>query len=205
MNKKTVLITAGPTREYLDPVRFISNASSGKLGFTIAKVFQKKFNVILVYGPTNLLPPKNVKSISIETAQEMFSVVKKFFYKSDIFISTAAVADYKPVKVFNQKIKKNSKQYSLLLKPTVDILYYCGKHKNKNQILIGFALETDNKIKNATEKLINKNLDLIVLNSIQSLNSNFITPTIIDKNLKIIKLKKMTKVSFAKKLLNILG
>jgi phosphopantothenoylcysteine synthetase/decarboxylase len=200
---KTVLITAGPTREYLDPVRFISNASSGKLGISIAKVFKKKFKVILICGPTGVKPPKDVKTVFVETSQAMFHKVKKFFPKCDIFISTAAVADYKPKKFVSKKIKKTNKPYTLVLEPTVDILHYCGKHKLKTQLLVGFALETDHGIKNAIKKLVEKNLDYIILNPKQSLNSDYITATIIDKNFNITNLGRRTKISFAKKLLNI--
>lgn len=153
MNKKTVLVTAGPTREYIDPVRFITNASSGLLGYTIAETFSKKFNVILVSGPTLLKPKKNIKFYQVETSQQMFNVVKKIFSKTDIFIATAAVCDYKIKNFSKTKIKKQNKQLKLSFIPTVDILKYCGKHKTKNQILVGFALETDNGLKNAIKKI----------------------------------------------------
>ncbi len=202
MNKKNLLITTGPTREYLDPVRFISNPSSGKLGFEIANVFKNKFNVTVISGPTNISYPKNVNVVYVETAQQMFFVVKKYFKKCDIFISAAAVTDYKPKNFSSEKIKKSNKPFILQLVPTKDILSYCSKNKNKNQTIIGFALETHNKIKNAINKLINKKLDFIILNSTESFNNDNIKATIIDSKKNILQLPNMTKKYFAKYLLN---
>lgn len=201
---KTVLISLGPTREYIDPVRFITNPSSGKLGYKIAEVFFKnKWKVILVSGPVSLVPPRGVHEVRVETTDEMFRYVKKFFDKADVFISCAAVCDFKPSKIFRQKIKK--RRLLLELIPTVDILEYCGRHKKQKQILVGFALETDKKnaIRYAKEKLVNKNLDLIVLNNVGTFESDFIKPTIIYNTGKMVKFKKMTKFSFAKILFKI--
>jgi phosphopantothenoylcysteine decarboxylase/phosphopantothenate--cysteine ligase len=198
--QKTVLITTGPTREFIDPVRFISNLSSGKLGYHIAKQFIKnKYKTILVSGPTCIKYPKSWNVYYVQTTQEMFDVVKKFLSKVDIFIFVAAVADFKPEKIFVHKVKKKEK-IVLSLIPTIDILEYVGKNKNPSQLVVGFALETDKKnaVKYAKEKLCKKNLDLIVLNSEETFGSDFIKPTIIYSNGKIQKLKKMTKEKFAK-------
>lgn len=198
MYKKTVLVSAGPTREYIDPVRYITNPSSGKLGYKIAEVFLKNgWDVILVSGPVNLTVPNGVRMVKVETADEMFKAVKKFYNKADVFISCAAVCDFKPKKNYKQKIKTH--KLTLQLVPTVDILEYCGKHRKEGQILVGFALETDikNSISYARKKLVNKNLDFIVVNSVETFNSNFIKPTILYRSGKILKFKKMSKLSFA--------
>ncbi|MCX7956682.1 MAG: phosphopantothenoylcysteine decarboxylase [Endomicrobia bacterium] len=199
MRKKYILVTAGPTREYIDPVRFISNLSSGKVGYHIAKVFSKKYKVILISGPTYLKPPKNVKTYYVETSDEMSKLVKKFFKISDVFISSAAVCDFKPLKFSKEKIKKINYK-TLKLKPTEDILGYCGKNKKENQILIGFALETykEKSFDFALEKLVNKNLDLIILNYPDSFESNYITPTFIFKDGSIKRYKRIKKYVFEK-------
>lgn len=205
MRKKTLLITAGPTREYIDPIRFISNISSGKLGYEIAKEFSNNgYNVILISGPTNITFPKNVKIYRVETSIQMFKLVRKFFPQCNLFISAAAVCDFKPAKMAKQKIKKRS-VYTLKLISTVDILKYCGTHKKNNQVIIGFALETDSKnaILYAKEKLKSKNLDAIVLNFPDTFNSKFITPMIIYKNYKIEKYSKLSKNKFSKVLFRI--
>lgn len=197
---KTLLITAGPTREYIDPVRFISNISSGKIGYEVAKEFSKNgYNVILISGPTNIAFPKNVKVYKVETSDQMFKLVRKFFPKCNLFISTAAVCDFKPAKMAKQKIKKRN-VYSLKLISTVDILKYCGTHKKNNQVVIGFALETDHKnaISYAKEKLKNKNLDVIVLNFPNTFGSRFIKPTIIYKNYKVEQYSRLSKNRFSK-------
>jgi len=198
--QKTVLITTGPTREFIDPIRFISNLSSGKLGYFIAKQFIKnKYKTIIISGPTSIQYPKNWKVYYVQTTQQMFDIVKKLLPKIDVFISAAAVADFKPQKVFIQKIKKKKKMILSLI-PTTDILQYVGKNKKDLQVVIGFALETDKKnaIKYAKEKLYKKNLDLIVLNFEETFASDFIKPTIIFSNGKIQKFRKMTKEKFAK-------
>ncbi|MCX7957379.1 MAG: phosphopantothenoylcysteine decarboxylase [Endomicrobia bacterium] len=197
---KKVLVTAGPTLEYIDPIRYISNFSSGKIGYEIAKIFSKRFKTILVTGPTNLPTPRNAKVYKIKTAVEMFNRVKKFFNNCDIFISAAAVCDYKPEKMLKQKLKKTSGILKLRLKKTPDILRYCGKKKNKNQILVGFSLETDRRkaIIYAKDKLKDKNLDLIILNSPRTFQSDYISPVFIFKNGDIIKFSRINKSKFAK-------
>lgn len=203
---KTILITAGPTREFIDPVRYISNLSSGKLGYKIAEEFYSSgYNVILISGPTNIKTNKNIKVFKVTTANEMFNKVKQYFYKSDVFVSVAAVCDYKPKKMCKQKIKK-SKSFSLELIPTKDILKYFGNKKKDGQIVVGFALETNkkNSLKYAIKKLKEKNLDFIVLNSEETFNNDFIKPTIIFSDGKKINYKKIKKDKFAKILVSII-
>ena len=164
---KNVLITAGPTYEKLDPVRFIGNNSSGKMGYYLAKNAQKLgANVKLIIGPTNLdMDLDFIETIRIESSDEMFNMVKKNYKKSDIVISAAAVSDFKPKSISEKKIKKKNILEKIEVVPTIDILSYLGKNKTK-QYLVGFALETENPIENAKKKLNDKNLDAIILNSI---------------------------------------
>ena len=164
---KNVLITAGPTYEKLDPVRFIGNNSSGKMGYYLAKNAQKLgANVKLIIGPTNLdMDLDFIETIRIESSDEMFNMVKKNYKKSDIVISAAAVSDFKPKSISENKIKKKNILKKIEVVPTIDILSYLGKNKTK-QYLVGFALETENSIENAKKKLNDKNLDAIILNSI---------------------------------------
>ena len=164
---KNVLITAGPTYEKLDPVRFIGNNSSGKMGYYLAKNAQKLgANVKLIIGPTNLdMDLDFIETIRIESSDEMFNVVKKNYKKSDIVISAAAVSDFKPKSISEKKIKKKNILEKIEVVPTIDILSYLGKNKTK-QYLVGFALETENPIENAKKKLNDKNLDAIILNTI---------------------------------------
>jgi phosphopantothenoylcysteine synthetase/decarboxylase len=207
MKNKTVLITAGPTREFIDPVRFISNLSSGKLGYKIAEKFLSfGFKVILISGPVSLKPPKGLEVYNVVSASEMFAKVKKIFPKSDIFISTAAVCDYKPVKISKQKIKKSKENFILKLTPTIDILKYCGKNKRKGQILVGFSLETDRKnaLKYAFKKLKEKNLDFVVVNFKETFDSDYIKPTIIFSSGEVVKYKKLSKENFALELVNMI-
>lgn len=204
LKNKTVVITAGPTYEKIDPVRFIGNHSSGKMGFSLAKAcLQKGADVVLITGPTQqeILASEQLKRINIVTADEMFEQSKKYFTEADVFIMSAAVADYKPRKVAEQKIKKKEASLTIELEPTQDILKYLGQHK-QNQILVGFALETNNEIENAKGKLTRKNLDFIVLNSLQDKNAGFGYDTnkitIIDKENNTFKTSLKTKDEIAK-------
>lgn len=175
LKNKKVLVTAGPTYESIDPVRFIGNHSSGKMGFAIAEEFARNgADVTLISGPTDLnsINP-NIKRIDVTSANEMFEKTVKAFTKSDIAIMSAAVADYTPEKVSITKIKKSGDELHLKLKKTKDILAELGKHKTKKQILVGFALETNNEVANAKQKLQKKNLDFIVLNSLRSKGAGF--------------------------------
>ncbi len=198
MKSKTILITAGPTREYIDPVRFISNDSSGKMGYLLAEESKKNgANVILISGPTNLKPPKNVKLINVISAEQMFGCVKKYFGKCDVFISCAAVGDYRVREISENKIKKTGKSLNLKLIPNPDILFEISKIKG-SRILVGFALESEDIAKNALKKLREKNLDMIVANTVGTMNSDKTTGAIITKN-KIEKFRNITKKLLAKK------
>ena len=174
MRNLKVLITAGPTHEYIDPVRYISNGSSGLMGFELAKAcLNLGAKVVLITGPTFLkLGDERLKLINITSALEMYNEVLKKYKKVDIIIFAAAVADFTPKKIFDSKIKKENIFNNIALKKTVDILKYLGQNK-KNQIIIGFALETENEIENAIKKIKNKNLDAIVLNKLSLKNKCF--------------------------------
>ena len=171
---KTFLITAGPTFESIDPVRFIGNHSSGKMGFALAETaFKLGAKVILISGPTSQkLSTSSIELTLITSSDEMFEKVTDKYDEVDVVIMSAAVSDFKPKTISNQKIKKSNKTQSIEVEKTKDILSYLGKNK-KNQLLIGFALETDNEIENAKHKLNNKNLDLIVLNSLNDKGAGF--------------------------------
>ena len=178
LKNKKVLITAGPTYEAIDPVRFIGNHSSGKMGFSLAKEAAELGAIVtLITGPTaQIISHPNILIVNVVSTQEMFVAVKEYYLNTDIAIAAAAVADYKPETQVLQKIKKKTNLLTLNLIPTQDILAYMGSHK-KNQYLIGFALETNNAIENAKEKLYNKNLDGIVLNSLQDSGAGFSVST----------------------------
>ena len=171
---KKVLITAGPTYEALDPVRFIGNHSSGKMGFEIAKASANLgAQVILVTGPTHQsIAHASVDLKPVISAEDMYNEVHKYFLDSDIAILSAAVADYRPKNVADQKIKKKDSTFTIELEKTKDILKSCGELKDK-KFLVGFALETNNELENARGKLESKNLDLIVLNSLQDKGAGF--------------------------------
>ena len=170
-----VLITAGPTREYIDPVRYITNHSSGKMGYAIAKSFAEQgAQVELISGPTSLeLSHENISITAVETAQEMFEATEKKYRDQDVMILSAAVADYTPLEYSDQKIKKQNADLSIQLKKTTDIAQYLGQHKLKDQVLVGFALETNNEIEHAKLKLKKKNLDFIILNSLNDKGAGF--------------------------------
>ena len=173
---KTALVTAGPTHEPLDPVRFIGNRSSGKMGVTIADALAARgAAVTLILGPSNIKPAnQHIKIIPVQTAEEMFVATEKIFATTDIAVLAAAVADFKPTAVANQKIKKESNTaYTLHLTKTKDILAYCGQHKKEQQCIVGFALETENAYKNAQHKMQRKNADYIVLNNLQDAGTGF--------------------------------
>ncbi len=175
LHNKKVLVTAGPTYEHIDPVRFVGNHSSGKMGFAIAEVFALQgANVTLVTGPTHQqVQHPNINRIDVTTAAEMYDATTAHFMKSHVAIMSAAVADYTPEKVSISKIKKSGDQLQLKLKKTRDILKELGRVKTKKQILVGFALETDNEEANALKKLKEKNLDFIVLNSLKNKGAGF--------------------------------
>ncbi|GAA5029307.1 phosphopantothenoylcysteine decarboxylase [Marivirga lumbricoides] len=185
---KKILITAGPTYEAIDPVRFIGNHSSGKMGYAIARSFADQgAEVTLISGPSKLEPPSVVKEfIKVTSAKEMLEACEKRFPHTDIGVMAAAVADYRPKTVATEKIKKEEKSMALEMEKTTDIAKTLGKIKAPHQLLIGFALETNNEEANAQQKLRNKNFDLIVLNSLNDEGSGFNHDTnqvkIFDKN-----------------------
>lgn len=178
---KRILVTAGPTREAVDPVRFLTNHSSGKMGYAIAQAAENRgAEVILVSGKTNLTAPPYVEVVSVESARDMYEAVASHAADCDIIIKAAAVADYTPAQVAEEKIKKGadgSDMTSIPLKRTEDILAYLGAHKKSGQILVGFAMETENLIENARKKLEKKNLDMICANSLRNPEAGFETST----------------------------
>ncbi len=184
---KKVLVTAGPTYEAIDPVRFIGNHSSGKMGYAIAKEMKSRgAQVTLVSGPTALTPAEGIELVHITSAEDLLGVCLSQFKDVDICVMSAAVADYTPTAIAKEKLKKDSDHFNIDLKKTTDILYTLGQQKNR-QLLIGFALETQNEEENAIGKLKRKNLDLIVLNSLRDEGAGFKNDTnkitIIDKAL----------------------
>jgi phosphopantothenoylcysteine decarboxylase/phosphopantothenate--cysteine ligase len=184
---KNVLITAGPTHEAIDPVRFIGNHSSGKMGYALAEYFfEKGADVTLVSGPSHLtLVYSGIKLRKVTSAEEMFNKVMNISKESDIIMS-AAVADYTPSTVFENKLKKQADDLELKLLKTKDILHNLGANKKPGQFIAGFALETDNEISNAVQKLQKKNVDCIILNSLKDAGAGFGTDTntitIVDHN-----------------------
>ena len=160
------LITAGGTREYIDPVRFISNASSGKMGYALVQAAIKAgHKVTLITAPTAHREPAGAKIIKVETAAEMYEAVKKHFTRCDCLIMAAAVADYTPARPAKAKMKKTADSLTLKLKPTTDILKWAGSHKKDKQIVVGFALEDKAQRKRAEAKMKKKNLDMIIANT----------------------------------------
>ncbi len=206
LKNKKVLITAGPTFENLDPVRFIGNYSTGKMGYALAQVLlQKGAFVTLVTGPTNLtIEHKNLERIDVVSAQDMFVSVKKSWANQDLGIFAAAVADYKPKFKDEQKIKKKNDEFVLELVKNPDILGWAGAAKMDNQLLMGFALETNDELINAESKLKNKNLDFIVLNSLNDPGAGFANDTnkvtILSKNNKKIELSLKSKYEIAEEI-----
>jgi phosphopantothenoylcysteine decarboxylase/phosphopantothenate--cysteine ligase len=201
---KKVLVSAGPTFESIDPVRFIGNHSSGKMGYAIAREFAARgASVELVSGPVNIkLEHGNVHITKVTSAEEMKKACLSYFNTADITVMAAAVADYTPANVAGEKIKKKDGALSIELKPTTDILAELGRRKNDNQILVGFALETENETENALSKLHKKNLDLIVLNSLKDEGAGFGFDTnrikLIDKNKNVTEFDLKSKKEVAK-------
>lgn len=174
MDGKKVLITAGPTHEALDPVRYISNASSGKMGIALAREIQKRGGqVTLIIGPVSEIIPAGFDVIQVTSAEEMYTAAIAHFETVDWAIMSAAVADYTPIATEENKIKKSGEEIILKLKKTKDILAKLGELKKTNQVLVGFALETENETDNALEKLKRKNADFIVLNSMRDAGAGF--------------------------------
>lgn len=169
-----VLITAGPTQESIDPVRYISNHSTGKMGYAIArKAMMRGADVTLVTGRTNLTPPIKVNTVPVVSAADMASAVKEYADSQDIIIKSAAVADYRPQTVADNKIKKKDGDMSISLERAEDILGFLGSHKRPGQFLCGFSMETENMLENSRKKLVKKNLDLIVANNVKQSGAGF--------------------------------
>ncbi|HWI55229.1 MAG TPA: bifunctional phosphopantothenoylcysteine decarboxylase/phosphopantothenate--cysteine ligase CoaBC [Desulfobacteria bacterium] len=178
---RTFLITAGPTREFIDPVRFITNRSTGRMGYALARAARERgAKVILVSGPVDIPAPDGVTLIPVQSAGEMFEAVKDNFQSADVIIKAAAVADYTPSQTLKKKLKKGDGVLNLELDRTQDILKYLGENKG-NHILVGFAAETDNLIENAQKKIQSKNLDMIVANDVTVPGAGFGTDTNIVK------------------------
>jgi len=214
LKNKRILVTAGPTYEPIDPVRFIGNYSSGKMGYALAnELAEQGAEVILISGPTALtINNPSVKKIDVQTADEMFDATVKYFKNCDAAIMSAAVADYKPAQRYRQKVKRNNDKLAISLEPNKDIAAHLGKIKKKNQVIVGFALETNDEIKNATQKINTKNLDFIVLNSLKDEGAGFGVNTnkisIIDNKGKVekfnLKSKNEVAVDIVKKLMSLL-
>ena len=206
LNSLNFLITAGPTHEKIDPVRYIGNSSSGKMGYSLAKIASELgANVKLILGPTNLsMDLSNIECIRVQDSDEMYAETINYFKESDIVIFSAAISDFKPKKIKNSKIKKESGLDSIDLQPTLDILRELGKIKT-TQFLVGFALETDNVIENAKIKLKSKNLDAIVVNKIGDFNpisSDYNQIDFINSNLEITSYDKKLKTDVSNDIIN---
>jgi len=201
-----ILITAGGTREYIDPVRFISNASSGRMGYALARAALKAgHKVTFITAPTSQKPPSAAKLVNVETTAQMFEAVKKHFSRCDCLIMAAAVADYTPARPAKHKVRKTGKPLTVELKPTVDILQWAGKHKKKDQIVIGFALEDRNLKARSEKKLNEKNLDMIVANTCAAIGADKSTVQIKMPGREWLKLPKSSKTVIAGKIVSMAG
>lgn len=198
-----ILITAGGTREYIDPVRYISNASTGKMGYALARAAIKAgHKVTLISAPTSLRQPKSAKVINVETAGEMFAAVKENFDHADCLIMSAAVSDYRPANPSKIKIKQSKDALEIKLKPTKDILAWAGRNK-KDKLVIGFALEDKNLKANAEAKLRNKKLDMIVANGPAAIAAEASTVHIKTPNTDWLEFENMKKESTACKIIRL--
>jgi len=203
--KLNILITAGGTREYIDPVRFIANASSGRMGYALARAAIKAgHRVTLVTAPTSLRPPKEATVVNVVTSNDMFKAVKAAFDKCDCLIMAAAVSDYKPTASNQTKIKKEQTVLSLNLKPTTDILKWAGRNKRKGQMIVGFALEDTNLLANAEQKLKTKKLDMIVANEPAAIGADRSTLHIKTKTTDWQTYNNIRKTASAKKVLSVI-
>jgi len=205
------LITAGGTREYIDPIRFISNASSGKMGYALAHAAEEAGHKVTLISASALQPPIGVEFVGVDSAEEMFAAVEKHFNKCDCLIMAAAVSDYTPVRPAKTKIKKTGKFLTIKLKPTTDILKWAGKHKkvkskkakDKRQIIVGFALEERDVKGRAEKKLKEKNLDMIIANTPEAIGAEKSTVQIKMPDSKWLKLGRATKTTLAKKIITL--
>ncbi|MEH6953894.1 bifunctional phosphopantothenoylcysteine decarboxylase/phosphopantothenate--cysteine ligase CoaBC [Neobacillus drentensis] len=202
---KTVVVTAGPTREKIDPVRFISNHSTGKMGYALAEEAKKQgAHVVLVSGPVELPAPLGLDVVKVESAEEMYNAVLKYYDTADVVIKTAAVADYRPKITYDHKVKKQAGDSSIELERTKDILLELGKRK-KNQVLVGFAAETENIEEYARKKLTAKNADMIVANNVKAEGAGFGTDTnivtLFKRSGSVLDLPLMSKSEVAKRII----
>ena len=206
MRKATFLITAGPTREYLDPVRYISNASSGAMGYALARAAQQAgHRVILISGPVAIEAPQGVTVCPVVSALDMFSMVKRHCKKADIVLGAAAVADYRPIKYCRHKIKKNSAKTPIKMLRLVenpDIITYAGAQKQRAAVVVGFALETEHMLEQAHRKLKEKHLDLIVANTPSTINAEMASVWIMSKDGAVTALLKKRKTLIAQRIVN---
>jgi phosphopantothenoylcysteine decarboxylase/phosphopantothenate--cysteine ligase len=205
LSGKTVVITAGPTREKLDPVRFISNHSTGKMGYALAEAAHKSgAHVVLVSGPVQMSAPAGVELIKVESAEDMYNQVMKYFNQADVVIKTAAVADYRPKHVYDFKVKKQNGDAVIELERTKDILLELGSRK-QNQVLVGFAAETNDVEEYARKKLYKKNADMIVANNVKIEGAGFGTDTnivtIFKRNGDSVELPLMSKQAVAERII----
>jgi phosphopantothenoylcysteine synthetase/decarboxylase len=207
-----ILITAGGTREYIDPVRFISNASSGKMGYALARAALKAgHKVIFIAAPTSQKPPAEAKLINVETAAQMFEAVKKYFARCDCLIMAAAVADYTPARPASTKIQKSGKSLTIKLKPTADILKWAGKQKQLNcqrakersKTVVGFALEDKAVRVRAEKKLKDKSLDMIVANTPAAIGADKVNVQIKIPNSSWLEFQNATKSATANKIIRL--
>jgi len=205
------LITAGGTREYIDPVRFISNASSGRMGYALARAAQKAGHNVTLISASDLQPPVGVEFVGVDSAAQMFEAVKKFFAECDCLIMAAAVSDYTPVRAAKSKIKRTGEPLTIKLKPTADILKWAGEHKtegrgtrHEGRIVVGFALEDKNLRANAEKKLKGKNLDMIIANSPAAIGSERAEVQIKLAGQKWLKLSQTSKPIIARKIISLI-
>ena len=200
------LITAGGTREYIDPVRFISNASSGKMGYALGRAaIGAGHKVTLISTPDNLRPPVGARVVYVQTSGEMFAAVKKYFGKCDCLIMAAAVCDYAPVREAKTKIKKTKSEFTLRLRPTVDILKWAGGEKVKEkQIVVGFALEDKDIRKSAAGKMAQKNLDMVIANTPAAIGARKASVEIKTVGQGWVKIENASKKTIAKRIIRLI-
>jgi len=195
------LITAGGTREYIDPVRFISNASSGQMGYALARAAQEAGHKVTLISASDLQPAVGVEFVGVDSAAEMFKAVESFFDKCDCLIMAAAVSDYTPVRPAKSKIKKGGNSLTIKLKPTADILKWAGEHKRRNQIVIGFALEDKKLRQRAEKKLKEKHPDMIIANTPSAIGAEKSTVQIKELDSGWSKIKKVSKTTIARRII----
>ena len=196
-----ILITAGGTREYIDPVRFISNASSGRMGYALAGAAIKLGHKVTLISASGLQPPVGIDFVGVDSAAEMFKAVKKYFPKCNCLLMAAAVADYTPDRTAKAKIKKSGKHLTLKLKPTRDILQWAGQHKKKNQFVVGFSLDNKNLQSRAEKKMKQKKLDMIIANTPAAIGAEKSTVQIKTLNSPWLKIENAAKAAIAGKII----